>query len=153
MYSFPDMGPDCCSMSNSDCCFLNCIQIYMKPHMLQSMGSQRVEHNWAGQVIWYSYLFKNFPQFVVIYTVKGFSIVNEPKKIFLWNSCFFDESADVENLITCSSVFCKFSLNIWKFMVHVLLEPGLENFEHCFPSMWDECNREVVLTFFCIAFL
>ena len=87
MYSFPDMEPDCCSMSSSDCCFLNCIQIYMKPHVLQSMGSQRVEHDWAGQVIWYSYLSKNFPQFVVIYIVKGFSIVNEPKEIFLWN-CF-----------------------------------------------------------------
>ena len=87
-------------------------------------------------MVWYSYLFKNFPQFVVICTVKDFSIVNEAKvDIFLELSCFFDDPTDVGNLISGSSDFLKYSLNIWNFMVHVLLKPGLENFEHYFPSM------------------
>ena len=87
-------------------------------------------------MVWYSHLFKNFPQFVVSHTVKGFGIVNEAEvDIFLELSRFFDDLTDVGNLISGSSAFSKSSLNIWKFMVHVLLKPGLENFEHYFASV------------------
>ena len=87
-------------------------------------------------MVWYFDLLKNFPQFVVIHTVKGFGIVNKAEvDVFLELSCFFDDPMDVGNLISGSSAFSKFSLNIWKFMVHVLLKPGLENFEHYFASM------------------
>ena len=87
-------------------------------------------------MVWYSYLFKNFPQFVVIHTVNGFGIVNKAEvEVFLELSCFFDDLVDVGNLISGSSVFSKTSLNIWKFMVHILLKPGLQNFEHHFASM------------------
>ena len=86
-------------------------------------------------MVWYSHLLKNFPQFVVIHTVKGFSIVNEAEvDVFLAFSCFFYDSTDVGNLIPCFS-FSKSSLNIWKFMVHVLLTPNLENFEHYFTRV------------------
>ena len=82
-------------------------------------------------MVWNSHLLKNFPQFVVIYTVKGFGIVNKAGvDVFLELSCFFDDPADVVNLISGSSAFSKSSLNIWKFTVRVLLKPGLENFEH-----------------------
>ena len=82
-------------------------------------------------MVWYSHLFKNFPQFVLIHTVKGFDIVNKAKAyVFLELSCIFDDPADVGNLIFGSSAFPKSSLNIWKFMVHILLKPRLENFEH-----------------------
>ena len=112
-------------MSGSNSCFLTCIQISQE----------------AGQVVWYSHLLKNFPQFVVIYTVRGFSIVNEPEvDVFLEFSCFFDDSTYVGNLTSGSSAFSKSSLNIWNFSVHVLLKPGLENFEHYFANVWDECN-------------
>ena len=81
----------------------------------------------AGQVVWYSHLFQNFPQFIGIHTVKGFGIVNKAEiDVFLELSCFFDDPADVGNLLSGSSAFCKSSLNIWKSMVHVLLKPGLE---------------------------
>ena len=86
-------------------------------------------------MVWYSHLFKYFPQFVVIHTVKGFRVVNETEDVFLEFSCFFYDPEDVGNLISDSSAFSKTSLNIWKFMVHVLLKPGLENFEHYFASM------------------
>ena len=87
-------------------------------------------------MVWYSYLLKNFPQFVVIHTVKAFGIVNKAETdVFLELSCFFDNPEDVGNLISGSSAFSKTSLNIWKFTVHVLLKPGLENFEHYFTSM------------------
>ena len=121
-----------------NCCFLTCIHISQE----------------AGQVVWYSHLFQNFPQFIVIHTVKGFSIVNKAEiDIFLELSCFFYDLMDVGNLISGSSAFSKTSLNIWKFTVHVFLKPGLENFEHYFTSMWDECNCAVVWAFFGIAFL
>ena len=85
---------------------------------------------------WSSHLLKNFPQFVVIHTVKGFSVVNKAKvDIFLELSHFYDDPADIGNLISGSSAFSKSSLNIWKFMVHVLLKPHLENFEHYFGIM------------------
>ena len=87
-------------------------------------------------MVWCSHLLKNFPQFVVIHTVKGFSIVNEAEvDVLLEYSCFFDDLTDVGNLISGSSAFSKSSLNIWKFLVHVLLKPSLENFEHYFVSM------------------
>ena len=138
MYSFPDLEPVCCSMYSSNCCLLTCIQISQE----------------AGQMVWYSHLLKNFPHFLVIHTVKGFSIVNKAEiDVFLELSCFFHDPADVGNLISGSSAFSKSSLNIWKLMVHVLLKPGLKNFEHYFTSMWDECNCAVVWAFFGIAFL
>ena len=125
-------------MSSSNCCFLTCIQISQE----------------AAQVVWYSHFFQNLPQFVVIHTVKGFGIVNKAEMdIFLELSCFLSDPTDVGNLIFGSSAFSKTSLNIWKFTVHVLLKPGLENFEHSFASVWDECNYAVVSAFFGIAFL
>ena len=125
-------------MSASNCCFLTCIQVSQK----------------TGKVVWYFHLFKNFPQFIVIHTVKGFSLVNEAEvDIFLEFSCFFCDPMDVGNLVFGSSAFSKSNLYIWKFLVHVLLKPSLENFEHYFASMWNECNCEVVWTFFGIAFL
>ena len=87
-------------------------------------------------MVWYSHLLKNCPQFTVIHMVKGFGIVNKAEiDIFLELSSFFDDPVDVENLISGSSAFSKSSLNIWKFMVHTLLKPGLENFEHYFANM------------------
>ena len=138
MYSFSYLEPVCCSMSSSNCCFLTCIQVSQE----------------AGQVVWYSYLFQNSLQFIMIHTVKCFGIVNKAEKdVFLELSCFFDDPADVGNLISGSSAFSKTSLNIWKFMVHLLLKPGLENFKYYFTSVWDECNCVVVWAFFGIAFL
>ena len=85
----------------------------------------------AGQVVWYAHLLKNFPQLIVIQTVKGFGMVNKAEiDVFLELSCFFNDPKDVGNLISGSSAFSKTSLNIWKFTAHVLLKPGLENFEH-----------------------
>ena len=87
-------------------------------------------------MLWYSYLLKNFPQFILIHTVKGFGIVNKAEiDVYLELSCFFDDPADVGNLISGSSAFSKTSLNIWKFTVHLLLKPGLENFEHYLTSV------------------
>ena len=87
-------------------------------------------------MVWYSHLFQNSLQFVVIYTIKGFGIVNKAEiDVFLELSCFFDDPTDVGNLNSGSSAFSKSSLSIWKFMVHVLLKPGLENFEHYFASV------------------
>ena len=138
MYSFPVLEPVSCSMSSSNCCFLPCIQVSQE----------------TGQMVWYSHLLKNFPQFVVIHTVKGFGMINKAEiDVFLELSCFFHDPADVGNLISVSFAFSKTSLNIRKFMGHVLLKLGLENFEHYFTSVWDECNCAVVWTFFGIAFL
>ena len=136
MYSFPSLEPVCCSMSSSNWYFLTYIQVSQE----------------SGQVVWYSCLLKNFPQFVVTHTVKGFSIVNEAD-VFLKFSCFFYDPTDVGSLISGSSAFSKSSLNIWKFSVHVLLKPSLNNFEHYFASVWTEYNCAVVWTFFGVAFL
>ena len=120
MYPFPNLEPVYCSMFSSSCCFLTCVQISQE----------------AGQVIWYSHLLKNFPQFVIIHTVKGFGVVNKSKvDVFLELSCFFDDLADIGNLISGSSAFSKSIQNIWKFSIHVLLKTGLENFEHYFASV------------------
>ena len=106
----------------------------------------------VSQEVWYSCLFKNFPQFVVIHTVKGFSIVNETEvDVFLQFSCFFYDPADVGDLIFGSSAFSKSSLYIWKFSVHVLLKPILEDFEHDLASVWNECSYTAVWTFFFIS--
>ena len=87
-------------------------------------------------MVWYSHLFQNFPQVIVIHTVKGFDIVNKAEiDVFLELSCFFDDPTDVGSLISGSSAFSKTSLDIWKFIVHVLLKPGLENLEHDFTSV------------------
>ena len=87
-------------------------------------------------MVWYSHLFQNFPQFIVIHTVKDFGVGNKAEiDVFLELSCFLDDPADVGNLISSSSAFSKTSLNIWKFTVHVLLKPRLENFEHDFTSV------------------
>ena len=123
-----------CSMSSSNFCFLTCIQVSQE----------------SGNVVWYSHLYKNVLQFVVIHSVKGFGIVNEAEvddfsRILL--------PVEVGNLISGSSAFSESSLYIWKFSGHILLKPGLENFEHYFASMWDKCNCAVVWTFFSVAFL
>ena len=108
----------------------------------------------AGQVVWYSHLLKNFLQFVVIHTVKGFGIVNKAEiDVFLELSCFFYDPKGVGNLISGSSAFSKTNLSIWKFLVHLLLKPGLENFEHYFASLWNGYNCAVVWALFGIAFL
>ena len=138
MYPFPNLETLCCSVTGTNYCFLTCIHISQE----------------AGQVVWYPHLLKNFPQFAVIYTVKAFGIVNKAEiDVFLGLSWFFYDPADVGNLISGSSAFSESSLNIWKFSVHILSKPHLENFEHYFASMWDECNCVVVGTFFGIAFL
>ena len=93
----------------------------------------------------YSHLFKNFPQFAVIHTVKDFSIVNKAEvDVFLELSCFFSDPTDVGNLISGSSAFLESSLNVWKFTVHILLKAGLENYEHYFATVRDEYNCVVV---------
>ena len=107
-------------MSSSNCCFLTCIQVSQD----------------SGQVVWYSHLLKNFPQCIVIHTVKDFGIVNKAEiDVFLEFSCFFDDPADAGSLVAGSSAISKTSLNIWKFTVHIFLKPGLENFEYYFTSM------------------
>ena len=132
MYSFPNLEPVHCSMSGSNYCFLTCIQV-----------SQN-----AGKVVWYFHLFKNFPQYVVMHTVKGFSTVNETEvDVFLEFSCFSYDLTNVGNLISGSSAFSKSSLYIWKFLVHIPLKPSLKDFES------NRHNCIVVRTFFGIALL
>ena len=124
-------------MSSFNCFFLTCIQVSQE----------------ACQVVWYSHLSQNFPQFIVIHTVKGFGIVNKAEiDVFPELSCVFNDPVDVGNLISGSSAFSKSSFHIWKFSVHVLLKPSLENFEHYFASVWDECSCAVVWTFFALPF-
>ena len=124
-------------MSSSNCCFLTCIQV-----------SQETD-----QVVWYSHL-RIFQSLFWSTQFKDFGIVNKAEiDVFLKLSCLFDDPADVGNLISGSSAFSKTSLNIWSFSVHVLLKPGLENFERYLTSVWDKCNCAVVLAFFGISFL
>ena len=112
-------------MSSSNCCFLTSIQISQE----------------ANKVVWYFHLFKNFPQLVVIHTVKGFTVVNEAEEdVFRELSCFFYDPAYINNLISGSSDFSKSSLNIWKFSVHVLLKPNLKDFD---LQAWTLLAREM----------
>ena len=116
-------------MSGSNCYFLTNIQVSQE----------------AGKVVWFHHLFKNFPQFVVIHTVKNIDVVNKSEvDVFLELSCFFDDPMDVGNLIFGSSAFSKSSLNIWKFLVHILLKLSLKDFEHYLASMCNECHCVVV---------
>ena len=132
MYSLPNLEPVCCSMTDSNCCFLTCIQISQE----------------AGKVVWHSHLFKNFPQFFMIHTVKGFSIVDETEiDVFLKVSCFLCNTADAGNLISSSSSFPKPSLDFWKFLVCIILKPSMLDFKHDLSSMGDECNYPMVRTF------
>ena len=138
MYSFPYLEPVCCSMSSSNCCLLICMQISQE----------------TNKVVWYSHLLKNFPQFVVIHTVKGFGIINKAEVDVFYDILLLFQWSDIfGNLVTGCSAFSKSRLNIWKFTGHILLNPGLENFEHYSASVWDECNCAVVWAFFGIAFL
>ena len=122
-YSFPDLELVCCSMSSFHCCFLTCIQVSPE----------------AGKVVWYSHLFKNFLQFIVIHTVEAFIVVNEAEVDILHEfSCFLYEPTDVGNLISGSSALSKSSLYIWNFSVHTLLKPGLKDFEYYLASIWNE---------------
>ena len=112
-------------MLSSNCSFLTCIQISQE----------------AGQVAWYSHLFKNFPWFVVIHTVKGFGIVNKAEvDIFLEFPCFLYDPEDIGNLISGSSPFLKSRLCIWKFSIHVLLKSSLKDFDHYHVSIFNECS-------------
>ena len=124
---FPNCEPVHCSMSDSNCCFLTCIRVSQD----------------AGKVIWYSHHFKNFPEIVVIHTIKGFNIVNKAD-VSLEFPCFFYDPTDVGNSISGSSVFSKPILYIWKFLVPVLLKPGLKDLEHYLASMLNECNSVVL---------
>ena len=126
-------------MSGFNCCFLTCIQFSLE----------------TGKVVWHSHLFNNFPLFVVVHTVKGFSVVNKAEVyIYILESpCFFYDPTVVGNLISGSSAFSKSSLCIWKFLVYVLLKPSLKDFEHYLPILGNECNCMVVWTFLGIALL
>ena len=138
MYSFPYLEPVCCSMS------------------ILTVASWPAYTFCSRQVRWFGIpiSWRIFHSLLWSIQSKEFSIVNEAEiDIFLELSCFFHDLADVGNLISGSSAFSKTSLNIWKFMVHVLLKLGLENFEHYFTSMWNECNCAVVWAFFGIAVL
>ena len=138
MYSFPNFESVCCSMSSSNCCFLTYLQVSQE----------------TGKVVWYSHLFKSFPQFVVIHIVQSFCVVNEAYvDVFLELLCFLHDLMNVGSLVSDSSASLKANLCIWKFSVHVLLKPGLKDFEHNLVGMWNEHNCMVVWTFFGIAFL
>ena len=136
LYSFPNCEPAHCSKSDSNCFFLPCIQVFQE----------------TGKVVWYSHLFKNYVQFSAIHTVKGFSVVSEGEvNIVIEFPCFFYDPVDVDNFIFVSSAFSKSSLYIWKFSVHVLLKPGLKDFE--FATMWNEHSCTVIWTLCAISFL
>ena len=123
MYTFPSFEPLCFSMSGSNSCFLTSIQISQE----------------AGKVVCYFHLFKNFPQFILIHIVKGFSIVNEAEiDVFLESPCFLHDPMNVCNLISGAFAFSKSSLYIWKFSVYILLRLSLKDFEHYLASMWNE---------------
>ena len=124
-------------------------------HVQLFVASQPAYRFLKGQVRWSGIpISLRIFQFVMIYIVKDFGLVNKAEiDVFLELSCFFDDAVDVGNLISGSSAFSKTSLNIWKFMVHVLLKPDLENFEHYFTSVWDECNSAVAWAFCGISFL
>ena len=136
MYSFPNFEPVHCSMSSSNCCFLSCIQ-----------DSQE-----TGKMVWYSHLFKNFPQFVVIHTVKGFAIISE---VYIVRSRFFFSlpllslwSNECQQFDLWFFYLFEIQLYIWKFLAHLLLKYRLKDFEHNFARMWNEGNCTVIWAFF-----
>ena len=126
-YSFPYLEPVCCSMSSSNCCLLTCIQVSQE----------------ASKVVSYSHLCKNFPS--LLWSTQRLQVNKTEVGVFLEFSCFFDDPTDVGNLISVSSAFSKTSLNIWKFTVHVLLKPGLENFEHYLTSVWKLLLQKIAI--------
>ena len=135
MYPFPTFEPVCSYVFSSNCCFGPAYR-FLRRQVI-----------WSGIPI----SFRIF-QFVVIHTVKDFGTINKAEVcVFLEFSCFFNEPMDVGNLISGFSAFSKSSLYSGKFLVHILLKPDMENFEHYFASMWNECNSVVVWTFFSIA--
>ena len=105
------------------------------PCLILTVASSNAYRFLAGKMVWYSHLFKNFPQFVVIHTVKGFSIVSEAVDVFLEFSCFFYDPTDISSLISGSSAFSKSSLNLWNFSVYILLKSSLKDFKHYLASM------------------
>ena len=127
-YSFPNFEPVHCSMSSSSFCFLTLIQLFQD----------------TGKVVWYFHLFQCFLQFIVIHTVKGFSVVNEAEVVFLEFPCFLYDPMNVFNLISGSFAFSKSSLYIRKFSVHVLLKPSLKDFEHNLTDLQNEGSCMVV---------
>ena len=132
-YSFLNLEPICCSIQGSNGYLLICIQVSQE----------------TGKMVWYSQLFKSFSQYVMIHTVKGFSIVNETElDVFLEFPCFLCYPANVGNLISGSLYFSKPSLDIWEFLVHIMLKSSIQDFKHDFTSMGDECNCPMVSTFF-----
>ena len=138
MYFFLNLEPVNCSMSSSNCCFLTHIQVSQE----------------TGKVVWYSHLLKNFPQFVVVHTVKVFSIDNESEvDVFPGLPWFHHDPTNVGNLISGLSASLKSSLYLWKFSVHVLLKPSLKDFEHILVSMWNEHNCMIIWILFGIAFV
>ena len=125
-------------MQGSNCCFLTHIQVSQE----------------TGKTIWYSHLFRGFPQFVMLHTVKGFSIVNETEvDIFLKFSCLLYNPANVGNLISDSPAFSKPSLDTWKFLVHLMLKASMQDLKRIFTSMGDECNCPMVRIFYSTALL
>ena len=137
-YSFPSLEPICCSMSSSNCCFLTCIQVSQE----------------TRKVVWYSHLFKNFPQFAVIHVVKGFCIDHKTEvDVFLEFSYFLYDPTNVGNLISGSSVLSKPSLYISKFSVYILQKPSLKDFKNNPTSIKNEHNWMVVWIFFGTALL
>ena len=132
MSSFLDLEPISCSIQGSNCCFLTLLQVSQE----------------TGKMVWYSHLSRSFPQFVMIYTFQDFSVVDETQVFFLRFPCFFYDPENVGNLISSSSSFSKPSVDIWKFLVHIMLKPGKHDFKHDLTSMGDECNCPMVSTFF-----
>ena len=134
----PNFESVSCSMWCSNCCFLTCIEVSQE----------------TGKVVWYSHLHKSFPQFIMIHTVKYLGVVDETEvDVFLEFPSFLYDSANVGNLISGSFASSKPRLYIWKFLVHVLLEPSLKDFDHNLTCMWNEHNQMIVWTFFGIALL
>ena len=130
--------PVSCSIQSSNCCFLTSIQVSQE----------------TGKIILYSHLFKSCPQFFMIHIVKGFCVINETEVyVFLECPCFLYDPMNVGNLISSSSAFSKPSMDIWTFLVHVMLKPSMQDFEHNLTSMGDECNCLVVWTFVISALL
>ena len=137
-YSFLNLEPISCSIQGSNYCFLTHLQVSQE----------------TGKMVWYSYFFKSFLQFVMIHTVKGFSVVDETEvDVYLEFPCLLCDLKNVSNLISGSSAFWKPSLGVWQFLVHVMLKPSRQDFKYDLTSMGDECSCPMVSTFFSITLL